>query len=155
MTKEIELTQGEVTLVDDDLYEELNRHKWCVTKSANKNSKHYACRNVRRGGKKHMILMHRQILGLVRGDGKVSDHINRNPLDNRKANLRVANHTINNRNRGIESTNTSGHKGVCWDISRDKWMAHITVNDRQINLGRYDMIDEAIEARNCGEDRYW
>ncbi|GAH21431.1 unnamed protein product, partial [marine sediment metagenome] len=48
-----------------------------------------AVRGIRRGGKNIQIPMHRQILGLKPGDGKIVDHINRNPLDNRRVNLRI------------------------------------------------------------------
>lgn len=60
--------------------------------------------------------MHRYILGLERSPGKkqdkVVDHINRDTLDNRKNNLRVTNNSGNQRNKGIQSNNTSGITGV-------------------------------------------
>ena len=155
MAKEIELTRRQVAIVDDNMFDELSKYKWFVTMGGGKNAKYYASRFAYINGKKSQISMHRHILGLARYDGIISDHVNRNTLDNRRHNLRVADFTINNRNRGLETTNTSGYKGVSWDISRDKWMAHITVNDRQINLGRYDLIDDAIEARTQGERRHW
>jgi len=150
MTKEIELTRGKVALVDDEDYEELNQWKWYAHKSGSKRSKYYACRAAVRGEKEYTLRMHRDILGLKPGDGKICDHINRNPLDNRRANLRVANHTINGRNRGIQSNNTSGYKGVHWEKARKKWMADI-----KIHLGHFVNLEDAIEARKQGELKYW
>jgi len=63
--------------------------------------------------------LHRVLMG-VEGkrtgpDGKaiVVDHINLNPCDNRRANLRIATVRGNCTNVGLKRTNTSGYKGVC------------------------------------------
>lgn len=45
------------------------------------------------------IRMHREILGLAAGDGRHTDHINRDKLDNRRANLRVVTAAQNMQNR--------------------------------------------------------
>lgn len=49
----------------------------------------------------------------------VTDHINQNPLDNRKANLRIVTNSKNLFNRGKNTNNTSGFKGVSWDKTRN------------------------------------
>lgn len=43
---------------------------------------------------------------------KYIDHINRNPLDNRKKNLRISTYSDNQHNRGMFRNNTSGIKGI-------------------------------------------
>jgi len=43
--REIELTQGKVALVDADMYEELNQHKWCA---CNMGGQHDSCNHSRR-----------------------------------------------------------------------------------------------------------
>ena len=66
MTKEIELTQSRVTLVDDRDYEWLNQWNWFADLSR---STYYAGRNSPYvNGKRHPIKMHRIILGLEHGD---------------------------------------------------------------------------------------
>ena len=58
--KEIILTQGKVALVDDNMFEELNQHKWYAHKF-----KHtfYAKRmSSRINGKRKVICMHHEII---------------------------------------------------------------------------------------------
>ena len=47
-------------------------------------------------------------------------------------------------NKGTQKRNTSGHKGVSWDKSKNKWYSYITVNYKLINLGRFDILEYAI-----------
>jgi hypothetical protein len=75
------------------------------------------------------------------------DHINGDRDDNRPANLRLATTAENNQNQhGLPAHNTSGERGVSWDGSRDKWTAHISVDGKPKNLGRFDSKDQAAEA---------
>ncbi len=65
------------------------------------------------------------------------DHKNLNKADDRFSNLRPATHSQNLSNVAIKRNNTSGIKGVSWDRRRRKWIATITANGRQQNLGRF------------------
>lgn len=51
--------------------------------------------------------------------------------------------------------NCSGHKGVCWDKRRHLWVAYISVHCKQIFLGRYSKLADAIKARQKAEDEYF
>ena len=75
------------------------------------------------------------------------DHIDNDPSNNRVENLRWATHQENNRNTRIPSNNTSGIKGVSWCNQTQKWRASIKIDGIQINLGRYNTIEEATIAR--------
>lgn len=75
------------------------------------------------------------------------DHINRVKTDNRLSNLREASRQCNARNMGLQSNNTSGVKGVVWDISRKRWSARIKVSGATSNLGRYKDKSDAVMAR--------
>lgn len=88
-------------------------------------------------------------------DNMVIDHINHNRLDNRKSNLRICTQHQNSMNQGIRNDNTSGITGVHFDKSRDKWAAQIMYNGRQINLGRFNTKEEAIQARKNAEIEYF
>ena len=54
----------------------------------------------------------------------------------------------------IHADNKSGHKGVIWLESRGKWRAYIGVKGKQITLGYYVRIEDAIAARQAAEDKY-
>lgn len=77
--------RGRSALVDDCDYERLSQYKWKAKASGGGNV--YAVRNTLVGGKNVTLRMHRVVLGYD-GDQDV-DHINRDSLDNRRANLRV------------------------------------------------------------------
>ena len=77
---------------------------------------------------------------------KQIDHINRNKLDNRIANLREATDSENRQNMSLSVKNKSGVTGVTWDKQRKKWFAKITYNYKQIPLGRFDNIKDAANA---------
>lgn len=136
MSKIIPLTQGKVAIVDDADYEWLNQWKWCTVKR--ESGRCYAARMVRVGLKRKTLLMHRLILGLDFGDEREGDHINVvGTLDNRRSNLRIATKSQNMCNRGKTKENTSGFKGVSWDMNAKKWHAQIKVNGERISLGLF------------------
>ena len=86
--------------------------------------------------------MHREIINAPAG--MQIDHINGNGLDNRKANLRLCNNAQNQQNRRKRSRATSLFKGVGWHDNR--WRARITVNGKQIEIGRFKSEFLAAEA---------
>ncbi len=71
------------------------------------------------------------------------DHINGQRTDNRLCNLRAASHVQNTYNRGPQSDNTSGYKGVSWKKKSRKWQAVITVNRCQKHLGYFESVEDA------------
>lgn len=137
--REITLTKGQVAWVSECDYASLITFKWY----ANKHYKGFY-RAMRVDEKKNPVYMHRQIMGLVPGDGLEVDHINRNELDNRRENLRVCTREENVRNQAKRITNTSGFKGV--SRKRGKWRATIFMNWKQISLGSFDTPELAYEA---------
>ena len=83
------------------------------------------------------------------------DHINRAKGDNRIANLRDVSRKQNMQNASKRSDNTSGHPGVSWCKRISKWVARIKHNYKQIHLGYFSILEEAISARKAGELKYW
>src|SRR6266566_1493572 len=101
--QKISLTQGRSALVDDKDYAWLSKWKWHCTEHG------YA----RRCGypEKSPISMHREILGLQKGDRKIVDHKNGNKLDNRRSNLRLCTFAQNIRNSSKRKTTANPYKG--------------------------------------------
>lgn len=138
MVKEISLTQGKVAIVDDDMYDELNKFKWFV------NSCGYAARKVKVGLKQRTVLMHRVIANTP--DGFDTDHRNGNGLINTRDNLRTCTNSENQYNKSKYANNTSGFKGVSWHKSTCKWQSNIQCRNKQIYIGLYDTAEEAARA---------
>lgn len=85
---------------------------------------------------------------------KLIDHIDGNKLNNNLSNLRIASHSQNMMNTKIKKTNTSGIKGVCWDKSRNKWFVRITVQNKTINIGRFDDLELSELVANESRNKY-
>lgn len=80
--------------------------------------------------------------------GKEIDHINRNKIDNRLCNLRLATHMENIQNSSMRSDNTSGFVGVSWEKRRRKWESYIILPRKQKkHLGYFHTKEEAYAAR--------
>lgn len=100
------------------------------------------------------VLLHRLIMDAPK-DLDV-DHINGNKLDNRKCNLRICSCTENIRHKvNIGKNNKSGKCGVNFEKRCNKWHARIGVNKSSIHLGRFDKLEDAIEARKEAEIEYF
>jgi len=54
----------------------------------------------------------------------------------------------------IHKANKSGHKGVMWQESKQRWKAYIGFQGKSISLGSYTNKDDAIAARKAGEEKY-
>lgn len=83
----------------------------------------------------------------------VIDHINGNGLDNRLVNIREATSGENQHNMRLNRNNTSGFKGVSYDKLNRKWMAHVKLGGKFINLGRFTTVEEADAAARAGRER--
>lgn len=103
---------------------------------------------------KRSIYLHAFLMGRA-PDGLQWDHINRDKLDNRRRNLRSVTASANQHNKGLSRNNTSGAKGVGWDITKRKWHACIGIAGRLKNLGRFDTLEEAVAARLAAEATFW
>jgi hypothetical protein len=82
------------------------------------------------------------------------DHKNRNTLDCRRSNLRLATNEQNHANIKLPENNTSGVKGVYIKLD-GKYQARIRVNKKLITLGTFDTIEEAAAARREAAQKYF
>jgi hypothetical protein len=96
-------------------------------------------------GGRQLIYMHREILGLKRGDPRMGDHIARSTLDNRRRNLRIATPAQNVMNSRKRSNNSTGFTGI-WEESPGRWKAHIGFQNKIIRIGVFSGKLEAAKA---------
>ena len=143
MTQTIQLTREQVTIVDEDDYQELSQFKWLAQVN---NRGYYACRFAGPAGARVEVYMHRVIMGAP--DDILVDHINGNTLDNRKENLRLCTRSQNGFNRGCNKNGTSGYKGVTYCKNRvsDNWKAQIKIDYKNHHLGYFHTPKEAYDA---------
>lgn len=141
--KVIHLTQGKFSIVDPEDYDAVMAMGWWDAYKQGNNW--YAKRHVveERDGKKvrRTLRMHKFITGF-----HITDHINRNGLDNRRVNLRNATAKMNAGNRRLRSDNTSGYPGVHLAPS-GKWVAQGRTGGKTVHIGQYATAEEANAAR--------
>ena len=110
------------------------RHRWFL------DSYGYAVANVVVDGDRRMMFMHRLLV--TPPANLITDHRNRDKLDNRRANLRAVTHAQNMMNVGPNRGSSSAYRGVSWHSQRRKWVASFR--------GRYlGIFDREIDAARC------
>lgn len=143
-------TKGEEFYFDLEDYTKIKDYCWYI------NNDGYLSAKKRDGSDRH-ILMHNIIMGQ-----KYIDHIGgaKTRNDNRKNNLRIPSgeygfDSYNQMNKQTQSNNKSGYPGISWHKRDNIWEVHITVKKKQIYLGRYENLDDAIKARKAAEEKYF
>lgn len=128
-------------------FDKINQYTWSerLRKVTDKTVYHMLRANVK--GK--VVNMH-TYLGF-----KGYDHINRNPLDNRRCNLRKTTEVTNSQNRGLRVDNKTGVTGVWYNEEKEVWYVSIMVNKKQHNLGVFTDLTEAIKTRLKAEKEYF
>lgn len=143
---EFTLNKG-IALIDNEDFESVNEFRWHINDSG------YAISSAPFKGKNRNIRMHRLILGAK--VGKYTDHINGNKLDNRRSNLRVCTNAQNMRNIPPKKQNSSGFKGVTWQVDILRWRAQIKVDYKNKYLGVFKVKEEAAKAYNKAAREYF
>lgn len=145
---EIEVGKGKIIIVDVADLPLISKYKWSAKKCHHAKT-HYAVASKWNPKIKKLkgVSMHRLILDIT--DPKIHvDHINRNGLDNRKSNLRLATSFENQANSTARRTNKLGYKGVCWCKKEQRYLATISYNGKKYRLGSYKNILFAAAAYN-------
>lgn len=101
--------------------------------------------------KQNEIFIHRIVLGIT-DKNIVIDHIDRNPFNNCKNNLRICSLSENSKNTSKPKNSTCEFMGVSFE--KGKYCARIGHNRRKIHLGRYTTLEDAIKARLKAEKEY-
>lgn len=133
--------RGNIIFADSEDYDLLSMHSWCV------DPRGYPVSNI--SGK--IMPMHRFLMNPPKG--KVVDHMNGDKLDNRKSNLRICTQRQN-------SLNQRGNKGreLPVGIRKNKagnYATRISYNRKEVHIGTFHSIEEAIAAREKAEKEYF
>ena len=139
-------------LIDKKDYEKIKQFKINAT-NLGKTRNYRAVFYNGRDNDKRTIQVSRFLIG-VNVKGTQVDHINGNPLDNRRANLRICTNTTNNWNKEKTKANTSGYKGVNWAKAAHKWEACIKANGIKHYLGLFTDKKEAAQKYNEAALKY-
>ena len=142
--KTINLSRGFLALVDDEDFEALSKNKW----SAHTSGATHICasRNVKLQNSRCVVLMHREILKVSDRNLHV-DHVDGNPLNNQKANLRVCSRQENMQNSKLRTDNKLGLKGVSLRRSKSSpYQATIQAGKVQRYLGVFATAEQAHAA---------
>jgi hypothetical protein len=145
VVKAIKISKGMEVIVDDDDYDALSKYKWFYSTTG------YAARTVylgRENGKeiKKNVKMHREILSAA--PSSIVDHIDGNPLNNTRSNLRIATPAENVRNKRKNGTKKTKYKGVYLRPENGTWRVKIEKNGKQYNIGHFSSEREAAIAYN-------
>lgn len=152
-------------IVDDNLFEELNKYQWRLSPAG------YPRATIGGKGKGYhgqngiRMYIYHLIIGIP-PKGMMTDHVNSNPLDNRKCNLRFCDYQGNGANQKKRENCSSIYKGVRWNqiektkrgtyIKRKKpWCAACEYNNKTIHIGRYKTEEEAALAYNKKAKELW
>jgi len=128
-------------LVDEVDLHILKSHNWKVHR--------YVMCSVSIGGKPVTRYLHREIMQPKAGE--CIDHVNGDPLDNRRSNLRICTNGQNQYNKPKQGgVYTSKYKGVSFVKETKRWRADIYANGKRLSLGRYATEEEAALAYNEG-----
>lgn len=134
--------------VDDDDFERLKLHRWRVRWTSNGLRPNVytqveCCDVTTRKHRKRAVFLHHFVLGVR--PGFVIDHINNNPLDNRKQNLRYATMRQNSLNTSPPWSHSTGYKGVTI-VQGHRFAAHVWAFGKRKLLGIFDTALQAAAA---------
>lgn len=132
-------------LVDEDAYEHMVApYRWHVGSVTG--DRVYTSARIPTGSGNSTVLLARWLMNPP-ADAEV-DHINKNPLDNRRENLRVVTRKQNEENGGQRRSPrkfTSEHRGVYLDPYTKRWRAEVTHHGKAHKSPRFDTEAEAAE----------
>lgn len=147
--KEIALSKGYVSVVDDEDYARISSYKWSVsvgrTRSDGTKEAYALCSSLNHQ-KMHRFIASPPI-------GMDVDHINGDGLDNRRCNLRICSRSENLRNQRLQAGKSSVYKGVSAHSRAGYWTAQIKVRGKKIHLGVFKSETDAARAYDAAAMR--
>lgn len=145
----IPLTQSKLATVSPEDYRHLMQWSWHAAKKGRQTITYYAERGVNgKAGRQH-VGMHQEVvkrMGMAVPPGYTIDHINNDPLDNRRENLRIVTESQNQWNRRRGGDNRTGVKGVCYDEANKTFKAAIWKGNKPVWQKHFKSLTAATKA---------
>lgn len=144
---------GRKILVDDEDYERINQFNWTDGGTIRR---YFSVKRKIKEGYAFNINASRTTIAYVSianevmqcFDGQMFDHIDRDPANNQKLNLRLCTHQQNGMNRTKQKNVSSKYMGVSWHKTISKWIARIKKNGKLFHLGYFLKEEDAARAYN-------
>jgi DUF971 family protein len=100
------------------------------------------------------IMLHRFILDA--NEQILVDHINNNPFDNRRENLRTTSIDKNSQNRKSKnSNNTTGYRNVSFVKSEGIYIVQLQIDGKNTRLGEFSNVHEAGKFAEEMRSKYY
>ncbi len=162
-TVRIPIGGGLFALIDADDADRVASRTWRRRLHKHSPGRVYVQCSIRLNGRKYTESLHRFVMGCSVGDGKLVDHRNGDPLDNRKSNLRITDARGNSTNvTRSKLQKLGGYKGVSWNPRAKKWQASICGGEvkangkrRQLYLGVFADPVAAAHAYDAAALKYF
>lgn len=139
--KSIPLTNSTaIVLVDDEDYSRVMEFRWQLNET--KTSKRIVMYSTFAG-------FTQRLANFIMNDtnnSRMFDHIDRNPFNNCKNNLREATKQQNCFNTSKRQNTSSKYKGVSLNKRLNKWHSYISRNYNRINIGWFETEEAAARA---------
>lgn len=134
---------GQIFMIDAGDREKLGTYRWAVRPLRSKFTR-YAMRHGSKGvDEPTTVLLHRQIMGFP--DRLTVDHIDGDPLNNRRHNLRICTRSQNIQSKHNIKLGASGRKGVQL-LKNGQFSAIISIGNRLKYLGTFNDADKAARV---------
>ena len=143
---EVTTSNGKTFTIDTADLDTVRKYSWCFIKRGCDHT--YLVANINN----RVTALHRYLLNPPKG--MFIDHINGNASDNRRCNLRICTPKDNSRNTSKSYRNKSGFLGIRI-TPNGRYSARIMVDRKEIRLGNFKTIEDAVKARQAAEVTYF
>jgi len=135
---------------DDKMYRKL-KTKWHCCNDSKPNSNGYIRITIDKKNKKYLLhrliyKYHNEDFDLTYSYNNEIDHIDINESNNKIENLRLVNHSKNQRNQKKLNNCSSQYRGVSWNKQNNKWRVNIRIDGKVKHLGYFEKEEEAGEV---------